>query len=200
MTETNEIEFCEEWLSLKKSHFKIIAVATVLADNKRAFRGSLNDLCAEIGVNPSSVNKRNIKEALASLEENGYIKMIVDGRTYTVSLAESVKNSKNVKTIKKAWYDLIRTTKSEEGCGWDSMLKVFIVLCDCATGTLATDISVAEQLGNSISGSTVGKCIRTLCKMDFEDFRFISKSENRRDNAGNYYCIGREIDRGIFFE
>ena len=115
MTDTNEIEFCEEWLSLKKSHFKIIAVATVLADNKRAFRGSLNDLCAEIGVNPSSVNKRNIKEALASLEENGYIKMIVDGRTYTVSLAESVKNSKNVKTIKKAWYDLIRTTKSEEG-------------------------------------------------------------------------------------
>ena len=61
MTDTNEIEFCEEWLSLKKSHFKIIAVATVLADNKRAFRGSLNDLCAEIGVNPSSVNKRNIK-------------------------------------------------------------------------------------------------------------------------------------------
>lgn len=62
-------------------------------------------------------------------------------------------NSKVIVTkkfVKEAWYDLIRTTKSEEGCGWDSMLKVFIVLCDCATGTLATDISVAEQLGKTV--------------------------------------------------
>ena len=199
MTETKEVEFCEEWLSLQKSQFKIIAVVTVLSDNKRAFRGNLNDLLAEIGIKFSTVNRRNIKNALDILQESGYIKMIIDGNTYTVSLAESVENSKNVKKIKKAWYDLIKSNKSPEGCGWDSMLKVFVLLCDCRE-EIITNSMIAERLGNTISASTVGKCIRTLLNMDFDDFRFRNKPINKVSAEGRYYCLGREISRGMYFD
>ena len=51
-----ELEFFEEWLSLEKYHFKILTMITVLADNKRAFRGKLSDLCQNLSIQNSSVN------------------------------------------------------------------------------------------------------------------------------------------------
>ena len=49
-----EIEFCEEWLTLKKYYFKILTMVTVLADNQKAFRGKLKDLCDSLDIQSSS--------------------------------------------------------------------------------------------------------------------------------------------------
>ena len=48
-----ELEFCEEWLLLRKYYFKLLTVVTVLADNKKAFRGQLKDLCEYLQIQPS---------------------------------------------------------------------------------------------------------------------------------------------------
>ena len=47
--DNSELEFAEEWLELEKYHFKILAVVTILADEKRAFRGKISDLCECLG-------------------------------------------------------------------------------------------------------------------------------------------------------
>lgn len=87
-----EIEFLEEWLALEKYNFKIITMITVLADNQRAFRGKLSDLCQSLSIQASSPNLKNIKAALAYLENNGYINIMIDKDIYTISLANDIVN------------------------------------------------------------------------------------------------------------
>ena len=43
-TEKQELEFLEEWFLLEKYEFKVLTIITVLSDNKRAFRGKLNEI------------------------------------------------------------------------------------------------------------------------------------------------------------
>ena len=195
-----EIDFCGEWLVLKKNQFKIMAVVTVLADKNRAFRGTLNDLCDELGIGRSSANRASICKTLELLTQSGNVKVIKDLQIYTISLSESVSKSKNVKTIKKAWYDLIRDCKSAEACSWDSLLKVFLTIFDSSNDDIITNKSISDSLGGTISESTVGKCIRTLCKIDYQDFRLVSKVINKRSDNGQFYCVGRVVEKGVFFE
>ena len=69
-----ELEFLEEWFLLKKYELKLLTIITVLADNKRAFRGKLSDLCNELSISNCSKNKETIKNSLLFLEKNDYIK------------------------------------------------------------------------------------------------------------------------------
>ena len=43
--EEDILEFSQQWLTLDKYPFKIITMVTVLADNQKAYRGKLSDLC-----------------------------------------------------------------------------------------------------------------------------------------------------------
>lgn len=97
-----ELEFFEEWLSLEKYHFKILTMITVLADNKRAFRGKLSDLCRSLSIQNSSVNIAKIRTTLFSLAEDNYINIIIDKDIYTISLTKAAEKSKNVYKDKKS--------------------------------------------------------------------------------------------------
>ena len=77
-TEKQELEFLEEWFLLEKYEFKVLTIITVLSDNKRAFRGKLNDLCNELSISACSKNKDKLKNSLTFLEQNDYIKVIDD--------------------------------------------------------------------------------------------------------------------------
>ena len=57
------IQIAEEWLELKKYDFKILVITTVLADEKRAFRGKLSVLCEYLEIGNSSANKNKIKSS-----------------------------------------------------------------------------------------------------------------------------------------
>lgn len=74
--EEKELEFCEEWLTLKKYYFKILTMVTVLADNQKAFRGKLKDLCNSLDIQSSSANIQKIRESINFLAENDYIEII----------------------------------------------------------------------------------------------------------------------------
>ena len=97
-----EIDFCEEWLTLKKYYFKLLTIVTVLADNQKAFRGKLNDLCACLEIQSSSGNIQKMREAISFLSDNDYIKVIQDKDTYTLSLAKSAERSKKI--IKNTYF------------------------------------------------------------------------------------------------
>lgn len=85
--EKDELKFCSEWLTLENYSFKILAIITVLADNKLAFRGTLADLCKSLGVGNSSPNKNRIKRELDFLQQNNFAQIIIDKDIYTISLA-----------------------------------------------------------------------------------------------------------------
>lgn len=193
-----EIEFLEEWLSLKKYHFKILTMITVLADNKRAFRGKLSDLCQNLSIQNSSVNIAKVRTTLVSLAEDNYINTIIDKDIYTISLTKAAEKSKNVIKIKRAWYKLIRETEST--AAWESVLKVFLVLIELPQGKDRT--ITYEEIGNTIkcSKSTVERAVKTICSIDFKDFKFQKETVKERLKNGSYRTIGTIYKQGIYFE
>ena len=88
-SEKTELEFTEDWLPLEKCNFRILTMISVLADNHRAYRGTLKELCAELGIGNSSTNIQGIKNCLTFLENNNYIKVVKDNTRYTISLSFS---------------------------------------------------------------------------------------------------------------
>ena len=193
-----ELEFFEEWLSLEKYHFKILTMITVLADNKRAFRGKLSDLCRSLSIQNSSVNIAKIRTTLFSLAEDNYINIIIDKDIYTISLTKAAEKSKNVIKIKRAWYQLIRETESL--AAWESVLKVFLVLIELPQGKDQT--ITHEEIGTIIkcSKSTVERAVKTICSIDFKDFKFQKETVKERLENGNYMTIGTIYKQGIYFE
>lgn len=196
-----ELEFFEEWLMLEKYNFKIITMITVLADNQRAFRGKLSEFCQNLSIQSSAANIKNIKAALAYLQENRYINIMVDKDIYTISLAKAAEKCKNIIKIKRTWYKLIRETKST--AAWESVLKVFLVLLEQPQGK--NKVITYEQIGALIncSKATVERAVKTICSIDFKDFKFqkdVIKEKYDTANGKAHKTIGTIYIQGINFE
>ena len=191
-----EIEFCEEWLTLKKYYFKILTMVTVLADNQKAFRGKLKDLCDSLDIQSSSANIQKIRESINFLAENDYIKVIVDNNIYTISLAHAAEKSKKVIKIKKTWYKLIR--ESEGTASWENTLKVFLVITELAAGEIIKYAEIAEKTG--IKNRTVQSCVKTISSIDFGAFQITKEIHTRKNADGTYITDGQSFDKGMRFE
>ena len=179
------LEFSTECLSLEKYHFKILTMITVLADSKAAFRGKISDLCHSLSIQTSSGNITKIKSSLDFLTKSNYINILVDKDIYTVTLTKAAESNKNIIKIKKAW---------------ENMLKVFLVLIELPS---CEDKPITyKEIGDIIkcSKSTVQRAVKTICNIDFKDFKFIKDVKKERLNDGSYRTTGTIYTQGIFFE
>ena len=186
-TEKQELEFLEEWVLLKKYEFKLLTIITILADNKRAFRGKLNDLCNELSISACSKNKEKLKNSLTFLEQNDYIKIIEDKGIYTISLAHAAEKSKNIIKIKKAWYEIIKNADCE--ASWESLLKVFLKILELSQDKTYTYKQIGEL--TSFSKSTVERCVKTIKKLKFDDMVIRVDLIKTKDSNGEYKTKGQ---------
>lgn len=193
-----ELEFAEEWLSLSRYQFKIIALATILADDKKAYRGNLEDLCNCLGIGNSSANRRKIRGILQDLADNEYIKLIEDKDIYTISLSASIQKSKKITKIKKAWYELIKENSNNGAPSWENTLRVFLILIDMTTIQITTYDEIGKRLG--LSKTTIQNCIKVLKKIKFDNFAIETRVIKEKLDNGGYRTIGQEYMQVINFE
>jgi len=191
-----ELEFFEEWYLLKKYSFKILSIVTVLADEKRAYRGTLNDFCECMDIQKSQNNRDKLKLALEELAEGEYIRLIVDKNIYTVSLAAAAAKNPKILKIKKAWYMLIRKNGGKDR--WANILKVFLKINDMSNDDIITYKELGKQLNMSVS--TVQRCVETIASIDFEDFRVFPQAINKRKENGEYYGLGQKYVKMLIFK
>lgn len=190
------IQIAEEWLELKKYDFKILVITTILADEKRAFRGKLSVLCDYLEIGNSSANKNKIKSSLAFLEQNDFIKTIVDKDIYTISLSKSIEKTKHIISIKKAWYKLIRNNSGN--ASWENVLKVFLKIIELPNDKLITYQEIGEQIG--IKVNTVANCVKAIEKIDFEDFIIRSTTHKKANEDGTYVTLGKTYEQRLEWE
>ena len=191
-----EYEFFEDWYTLEKYTFKILSVVTILADEKRAYRGTLNDFCKFLEIQSSSANKQKIKETLEWLAANNYTRVITDNNIYTISLAATAEKNTKIIKIKTAWYMLIRTNSGKDS--WANTLKVFLKLVDMSSDDTITYKKLGELLNMSVA--TVQRCVKTIASIDFVDFRIFPRPINKKDISGNYCGLGMVYQKMIIFE
>lgn len=186
--EKQELEFLEEWFLLKKYEFKLLTIITVLSDNKRAFRGKLNDLCNELSITSCTKNKDKLKNSLTFLEQNDYIKIIEDKGIYTISLAHAAEKSKNIIKIKKAWYEIIKNADCE--ASWESLLKVFLKVLELSQDEIYT----YKQIGKltNMSSTTVERCVKTIKKLKFDDILVKTEVITSKNKKEEYRTKGQK--------
>ena len=195
-TEKEEIEIFSEWMTLDSYKFKILAIISILANEQRAFRGTLNEFCEHLDIQNSSANKDKLKSTLSCLEEKEYVKIIVDKQIYTISLAAAAEKSPSIKKLKRAWYQLIRSRAGK--VNWGNTLKVFLHLIDIPPDNITTYAEIGAAL--SISASTVERCVKTICSIDFEDFEIQKTIVSKKQADGTIHCLGQTYERVLNFE
>ena len=99
-----------------------------------------------------------IKDAINALEENGLIKTIRDGNTWTLTLAKKAERNRSVIRIRRDWVIAVKTCKGN-GLDWSAALKVWLFVLG-NTQELITSSQIAEAL--HLSKSTVSKARQYL--------------------------------------
>lgn len=197
--ETNgqeELEFFDSWLELEAYSFKIISVITILADEQRAYRGTLNELCEFLDIQTSSGNKAKIKATLEELVKNQYIRVIVDKTIYTITLAATAEKEPKIIKIKKAWYKLIKEKSVDTS--WNNVLKVFIKLYDLNNQTIVTQKELSSQL--KMSNRTIARCIQIITSINFSGFCIKTTTINKKNDETGFYCLGTMVEKAFIFE
>lgn len=196
MVETDEVTFYYDTLSLDQHPFKILALVTVLADEQRAYRGTLSELCTQLEIQPSGGNTAKIKTSLNILVQSNYVHVLVDNSTYTITLTHAAAKDEKVITIKKAWYTLLR--EKSGGRTWGNALKVFLALLEVPRDTPITYQEIGNQL--SISVSTVQRCVKLICSINFTDFKIRKEAVNIKQLDGTFICLGNTFEQVLSFE
>ncbi|MBO5083130.1 MAG: hypothetical protein J6C06_11055 [Lachnospiraceae bacterium] len=190
-----ELEFTEDWLPLEKCNFRILTMISVLADNHRAYRGTLKELCTELGIGNSSTNIQGIKNSLTFLENNNYIKVVKDNTRYTISLSFSAEKDKNIIKIKKEWYKLIRECNSDTS--WENILKVFLLIYPINNNKPIKYTEMAKEL--NVSSQVISRSVRALQRIKFDDWTFVVSTVTIKDEEGSYHTIGQTFEKMITF-
>lgn len=190
---SDEYSFDIEWLSAEKLQFKLLTLITVLADNHLAYRGTLSDVCAFLGLaSRNSRTNAKIKTAIDCLVSDGFIHALKDGNIWTLTLTKSAKRRSKVIRIKKEWYEVARNYKnSENSIDWSVVLKVWLYLIDNRKEVI-TSQEIADTLGVSVS--VVSRAKSAL----MHDIKAItSKKVNvcKENSEGNitFRCLGSDV-------
>ena len=194
--ENEEAEFEYEWLTREDYQFKLLALLAVLADNHLAYRGTLADMCDFLGVGRSnSTTNKKIKAAIDTLEEDGLLKKIVDGRTFTLTLSKKAEKQRRVIRIQKEWVMVVKNysemPNKSESVDWEKVLRVWLFLLDRGnTSKTITNQQIADAIG--MSKGTVDNARGALTK-DIEAIISTKKYTYNPDLNQPYRCYGSQI-------
>lgn len=204
------IPFSEEWLNVADYELKILILASILAENNLAYRGTLTTMCEWLGVKQNTNNNNNIKTAIFSLQEKGYIFYKLDGRTWTITISEKGMKDKQIVKIRKAWVTAFRSFNKNNNnkridnsisIDWIKILKVFVYLYSRKSASIITLDTIANAL--NISKTTVATALKVLeqCELDKLKFYKVTVRSEKNINGEKFYTnIGSDMGFIVMFE
>lgn len=169
----NQITFYAEWLPLEKRDFRILAMLADIGE----FKGNLSSICRYLNIDPQTKSITKIRNSICFLTEYNYIKSILSGRTYTLTLLPKEEPI----TIKRNYYaEIKKHNYSSASVSWEVLLKVYLWLYIHNSEDVFTNEEIAHDLG--VGESTITNATKVLDK----DFQAITKeivAEKIRENC-----------------
>lgn len=186
-----EAELNQEWVSAENYEFKILVMIACLAQEKMAFRGTLNDMCQFLGVKEYANNKNNIKQAIQRLEEKKDILVMREGHIWTLTLSVSAERKPKIIRIKNDYINTIKSYKAnnpKDNVSWENILKVLVFIWDEQQEHIYTQKDIAAKA--NVSVSTVGRAFKALEEMPFSDIAICKKIEWYKTFEGQWRAAG----------
>lgn len=199
MIKDNEAAYINKnWLTVQNYQFKILVMIAVLAENHLAYRGKLKDMCDFLGVGNTTSNTKKIKEAILKLEENGDIRVLKEGQTWTLTLSIKAEQNPRIIKIKNTWIKIIQQYQCElnEQVSWENILKVLCYLIADKTDVKRYDI-IAKELG--VSKDVVKRSIKALDNIDLGLLSIERKLAWFKTQEGEFKVIGQRFAVGYDF-
>ena len=141
--------FFHEWLQVEKKDFRILAM---LAD-KGIFSGNLSSLCDYFSLSRQSSHRRNLRESIQKLKEEGFIECEVRGRTYTLKI---VPKGEKIEIPRRWVIPIIEHRYHSQSVSWESVLKVFIWIFENRK-PIITNAEIASELHISVDAIIYAK-------------------------------------------
>ena len=183
----DEAGFEKEWLKLEKYNFKLLTLVAVLAQNHLAYRGTVAEMCDNLGIDNQTKNRRAITTAIAQLEEKGMVKTILDNnKVYTITLSVKAEKKKDVIVIQKKWIEMVQGLKG--GVSWDNVLRVWLYLI-ANEEEIITSKKIAADLG--MKKSMVDR-IKIILVNDLQAIK--CRDRSKKISEGNFKKLGQTID------
>ena len=193
--------FSDEWLQVADYELKILILTSILAENNLAYRGKLSDICEWLGVKSYNKTNQKIKEAINSLQEQGYLFYKLDGRTYTLTISEKGMKEKQIIKIRKAWVSAFKAYKNKNNSvDWIKILKVFVYLYNRKSSSIIQADIIASDL--NIGATTVSRALKAICECELSGIKVtkkILKERYKTEKCIYYYTLGTDISMIIMF-
>ena len=182
----DEAGFEKEWLKLEKYNFKLLTLVAVLAQNHLAYRGTVAEMCEYLGVDNQTKNRRAITTAIEQLEKKGMVKIILDGKVYTITLSVKAEKKKDVIVIQKKWIEMVQGLTT--GVTWDNVLRVWLYLIAneeeiITSKKIAADLGMTKRMVDRIKVVLVNDLQAIKCK-----------NRSKKISEGNFKKLGQTID------
>lgn len=148
-------------------------------------------MCDFLGVaSRNSRTNNKIRDAIDALENDGLLKKIVDGRTFTLTLSKKAEKQRRVIRIRNEWVMIAKNYANlpdkSESVSWENLLKVWLFLLDyCNPQSLpVTNMEISEKLG--MAPGTVRSARRAL-ENDIEAIK------SKKRFLCRTWCVGSDI-------
>lgn len=182
-----EITFYEEWLSLDKNEFRILAM---LAD-RGEYIGNLSDICRYFSLTPQTRNRNELRTSIENLVTKGFISCAIRGRTYHL---KAIPKAKEIK-VSKSWVrSLALHEKFSEDVAWEQVLKVYLWIV-INKEPVVTNEMIAKAL--NISVSTIGLA-KNVLQHEYE--AIIRRKVSEKIGEDTFRTIGQELEAGVILK
>lgn len=221
------IDFKKKWFSLNKIETKIMVAVEILAQDERAYRGTLKSFQDYLGIKTPNT----IKKAIETLKEQGLLNYIIDKRIYTISITEKARKDKTYFKIAKEWIDTLKSFNKDENnktinkslsVDWTLSLKLLMILLKGdveqyqkqkkaetiivyennkevkkVLEKAVTQKEIADMLGTS--KTQLHNCFKAIETVDLGNISIDSKYIIYKNGDYFYYNLGKQYNININF-
>lgn len=204
------IQICKDWVIIEDYQYKILILASVLAENSLAYRGTLENMCEWLGISTATTNTKKIKEAIKELEKKQYIFYHKEGQIHHISITNKGLKDKRIVKVKKQWIETIKQYNTAKNSNinrsWVTMTKALtIILWEIQEQQKIANISdgiviTMRELGQEIHKceTSAGIIANKLTECNFDDGLKITKNtlyrqKIKKDGTKEPRAIGSEI-------